>query len=493
MELEDNSCEGNLMSEKVLTVIVPVYNKESLVRKCLQSFVSDKLRNILEVIVIDDGSKDASFDIITEYAQSYPDIFVKVKKENGGVGSVMNLGLRMAKGKYVKEVDADDWVDTKALESLVMFLKECDADIILNPFWDTDLEGNCLKKYYFKGFYFGKEYQIEDVINRAPFSIQNVTVRKQMLEENHFLLKEDRYYIDMQFVGSSLLFASTCVLLSDSLYRYRKQQEEQSVSLSSYIKNRYNFYSQTVLSLDRLLEIEKNPELKNKNTYFKNIAKLYSLYLYAIFMLSREASEDIKRFDGFLHNNYREIYCALDKYECVRYARKWKFIPYGIRCYLFLRKWKQFSEKKGKEQELGDVGEIVAEKIVSTSNKTMEKFKEYYELLDQWMMNREQGISVENYCIKNGYKEIAIYGMGPMGNHLYEELSGSRKVQVSYAIDKRGTSIFPELSVKKPTEELPQVDAVIITVTAAYGSIVSMLEEKVKFPIISLEEVVCES
>ena len=70
---------------------------------------------------------------------------------------------------------------------------------------------------------------------------------------------------------------------------------------------------------------------------------------------------------------------------------------------------------------------------------------------------------------------------------------GSRKVQVSYVIDKKGTSIFPELSVKKPTEELPQVDAVIITVTAAYGSIASMPEEKVKFPIISLEEVVCES
>lgn len=481
------------MSEKVLTVIVPVYNKESLVRKCLQSFVSDKLRKILEVIVIDDGSKDASFDIITEYAHSYPDIFVKAKKENGGVGSVMNLGLKMAKGKYVKEIDADDWVDTNALESLVMFLKECDADIILNPYWDTDLEGKCLKKYYFKGFYFGKEYQIEDIINRATFSIQNITVRKQMLEENHFLLKEDRYYIDMQFVGSSLLFASTCVLLSDSLYRYRKQQEEQSVSLSSYVKNRYNFYSQTVLSLDRLSEIEKKPKLKNKNIYFKNIAIFYSLYLYAIFMLSQETSEEIRKFDCFLHDNHRELHGALDRYECVRYVRNWKFIPYGIKRYLFLKKWERFSEKKGKEQELGDVGEIVAEKIVSTPNKTMVKFKEYYELLDQWMMNREQGMSVESYCIKNGYKEIAIYGMGPMGNHLYKELLGSERVQVSYAIDKQGSSIFPELSVKKPTEELPQVDAVIITVTAAYGSIASMLEEKVKFPIISLEEVVCES
>ena len=121
------------------------------------------------------------------------------------------------------------------------------------------------------------------------------------------------------------------------------------------------------------------------------------------------------------------------------------------------------------------------------------KFKEYYELLDQWMMNREQGMHTANYFIKNSYKTVAIYGMGQMGNHLYEELIDSKEVDVIYAIDKKGTSVFPELCVKKPTEELPSVDAVVITVLNSYSSIVSMLEEKMHSSMISLEEVICES
>lgn len=125
--------------------------------------------------------------------------------------------------------------------------------------------------------------------------------------------------------------------------------------------------------------------------------------------------------------------------------------------------------------------------------KNMMKFKEYYDLLDQWMMNREQGMCIENYFLKSNYRNIAIYGMGPMGNHLYNELSKSDKVHVIYAIDKKGSTIFPELSIKKPTEELPEVDAVVITVTVSYGEIVPMLEEKICCSMVSLEEVICES
>lgn len=121
------------------------------------------------------------------------------------------------------------------------------------------------------------------------------------------------------------------------------------------------------------------------------------------------------------------------------------------------------------------------------------KFKEYYELLDQWMMNREQGMHTGNYFIKNGYKTVAIYGMGPMGNHLYKELMDSKEVDIVYAIDKKGISVFSELCVKKLTDELPSVDVVVITVLNSYSSIVSILEEKMYSSMVSLEEVICES
>lgn len=131
--------------------------------------------------------------------------------------------------------------------------------------------------------------------------------------------------------------------------------------------------------------------------------------------------------------------------------------------------------------------------VIKQYEKSLLKFREYYELLDQWMMNREQGMCVENYFAKNNYKSIAIYGMGSMGNHLYQELKQSSKVQVLYAIDKKGTSIFSELCVKKLSDDLPAVDAVIITVTLSYADIVLSLEEKLICPMISLDEVICES
>lgn len=120
------------------------------------------------------------------------------------------------------------------------------------------------------------------------------------------------------------------------------------------------------------------------------------------------------------------------------------------------------------------------------------KFREYFELMDQWMMNREIGMSTANYCKKNGYKTVAIYGMGILGKHLYHELERDGII-VKYGIDRNGKSPFDELKLYRPEEELEQVDAVIITVTVSYGSIAKMLEEKMNCSMISLEEVICES
>lgn len=127
-----------------------------------------------------------------------------------------------------------------------------------------------------------------------------------------------------------------------------------------------------------------------------------------------------------------------------------------------------------------------------TLHKQSLKFREYFELLDQWMMNREMGMSVANYCQKNGYETVAIYGMGILGKHLYHELNKS-EICVKYAIDQNAKGPFDELKVCKPDEPLEEVDAVIITVTVSYGSIAQKLEEKLDCSMISLEEAICES
>lgn len=97
--------------DKVLTVIVPVYNMEKYIRQCLESLVIGEALDRIEVLVVLDGSKDGSAEIAYEFVEQYPDTFRIIYKANGGHGSAINTGLMMASGEYVKILDSDDWVE----------------------------------------------------------------------------------------------------------------------------------------------------------------------------------------------------------------------------------------------------------------------------------------------------------------------------------------------------------------------------------------------
>lgn len=137
------------------------------------------------------------------------------------------------------------------------------------------------------------------------------------------------------------------------------------------------------------------------------------------------------------------------------------------------------------------VSSKLAGKTISAKAEKIEKFKNYYGMLNQWLLIRQEGKTLQEYLIRNNYKKIAIYGMGEMGNRLNDELKDSG-VKVEYAVDKDAAGVYSELNVVDPEEEFAEVDAIIVTATFAYESIREILERKVDFPIISLEDVVFE-
>ena len=119
---------------KVLTIVVPVYKVEAYIRKCLDSLVLDNagLMDQLEVIVVNDGTPDRSAEMSREYVERFPNTFRQIDKSNGGHGSAWNVGLKEAQGKYIRFLDSDDWFTN--LDRLMDNLKECEADIVFNPF-----------------------------------------------------------------------------------------------------------------------------------------------------------------------------------------------------------------------------------------------------------------------------------------------------------------------------------------------------------------------
>lgn len=127
-------------------------------------------------------------------------------------------------------------------------------------------------------------------------------------------------------------------------------------------------------------------------------------------------------------------------------------------------------------------------KTIMNNNKMIDKFKKYYKLLNQWMILKNNGNSLKSNLEKYGYKTIAIYGMGEIGNRLYEDLKNTG-VNVLYAIDKEAGSKYSEIEVVTTEDILKEVDAIIVTPVFDFNKIEEELSDKTSIKIISLEDI----
>ena len=120
--------EGIKLKMPKVSMIVPVYNVEKYIGKCLESIVNQTFKNI-EIIVVNDGSTDNSQEIINEYEKKYPNLLKSYEKENGGLSDARNYGLEKANGDYICFVDSDDFLAIDLLEKLEKYMT-LDIDMI---------------------------------------------------------------------------------------------------------------------------------------------------------------------------------------------------------------------------------------------------------------------------------------------------------------------------------------------------------------------------
>ena len=108
---------------KILSIAIPVYNTEKYIKRCMDSILLKEIIDDIEIILVNDGSKDNSINIMNEYKDSYPQSVVVIDKENGGHGSTINAALTVASGKYFRVLDSDDWFDSIDFITFVKNLK----------------------------------------------------------------------------------------------------------------------------------------------------------------------------------------------------------------------------------------------------------------------------------------------------------------------------------------------------------------------------------
>lgn len=139
---------------------------------------------------------------------------------------------------------------------------------------------------------------------------------------------------------------------------------------------------------------------------------------------------------------------------------------------------------------IGCIGQgILNDKKIAEKKEKVDKFKNYYNMLNHWLALKQEGKSLETYFVENNIKTLAIYGVGEMGNRIYDELKDS-EIVVKYGIDKSGGGTFADLEIFTLEEDLEEVDAIIVTAVFAFDEIEELVSKKVTCPIISLEDIV---
>ena len=133
---------------------------------------------------------------------------------------------------------------------------------------------------------------------------------------------------------------------------------------------------------------------------------------------------------------------------------------------------------------LGLLGKTVLDsKILKINDNKINKFKKYYILLDQWLSMKQTGTDILTYFKENRYEKVAIYGMGELGNRLYDELKDT-EIDVIYGIDKNSKSLYSDLKVYSLDDDFEPADVIVVTAIFAYSEIKKELSKKTNITVI---------
>ena len=229
---------------KLLSIIIPTYNMEALLPRCLDSLLVDGALELIEAMVVNDGSKDGSLAVAKSYQERFPDSVTVIDKPNGNYGSTINAALPVAKGKYVKILDSDDHFDSQSLLDFLAELQSVDVDIAVTHFTVLRADGKTeLSKYNVYGkepYAYGKVYELDKVLSDGCirfFLMHGLTYRTEMLRQMNYRQTEGISYTDLEWATYPLFAAQNIVFYNIDLYQYNMAREGQTMDPKVMARN----------------------------------------------------------------------------------------------------------------------------------------------------------------------------------------------------------------------------------------------------------------
>lgn len=212
---------------KLLSICTAAYNAEQYICQMIDSILASSLSEYVEIIIVDDGSTDNTKKIIYEYEKKFSNIVRVEHQQNNGSGAARNKAFELATGKYIKIIDADDYVNTENFTKYLNVLINSDADMVINDLYIC--KNNQLSQYSFckleKRF-----YNIVD-LKCEPFllSMHGITYKTSVIANNKIKLSEGVSYVDKEYITLPLPYIRTIQYVDFPFYVYRLGVNGQSV------------------------------------------------------------------------------------------------------------------------------------------------------------------------------------------------------------------------------------------------------------------------
>ncbi|MBQ6992707.1 MAG: glycosyltransferase [Clostridia bacterium] len=281
-----------------VSIIVPVYNTEKYLDKCLNSLVNQTLQDI-EIIVVNDGSKDNSEAIINKFKQNYSDKIVYLNKQNGGLSDARNYAIPYVKSEYIGFVDSDDYVELDMFEKMYNIAIEKNLDLVECNFnWEypNKTKDDCGVNYLTKG----------DLFLLGRVMVCNKLFKASIIKENNITFPKLLNYEDIEFFYKLAPYFENSYLLPNSFYHYIQRK-------NSIINNQNEKTADIFIILNNIIEFYKNNNLFDN--YKNELEYLYIRFLLGSSFLRIVKIKNKKLKKELLNKSINELYLKFPNWK----------------------------------------------------------------------------------------------------------------------------------------------------------------------------------
>lgn len=284
--------------EKLISFIIPAYNAETYLEKCLNSFlIEEEWFQKIEIIIVDDGSFDKTVEIAKEYQQNYSGMIRYISKVNGGHGSAINAAYKIVRGKYMKVMDADDFINTEKLIPFLKKLTKAEADLIITGFYTIDFYTAQRELWQIEMDEMERDctwIELMKCWNKIKYCccFHGMTYLTRFYQKFQNELPEKVYYEDYEYAAIPACYSKRIRVINLPLYIYQIGNERQSVS----IKNKYQKRNDMKIVI---LDMQKKAEKIAENTIEKRyldykLNELILSYIITLLLMGDYSIQDRK-------------------------------------------------------------------------------------------------------------------------------------------------------------------------------------------------------